>query len=216
MNPAEKTKDEDALLEQRMEEALRAMREGRMVIMMDDEDRENEGDLIASAELINEKDMAMMIRDGSGIVCLCLPRAELDRLKLPPMMPQNENRQGTAFTVSIEAAEGVTTGVSAKDRVTTIKAAVAEGSKPEDLLRPGHIFPLAANDEGVLGRRGHTEGSVDLARLAGLKPAAVLCELMNPDGTMMRGETIERFSKEHNMPFITIEDIAVWRKKHGC
>lgn len=206
----------DSRLEKRMESAMRAMREGRMVIMMDDEDRENEGDLIASAELMNEKDMAMMIRDGSGIVCLCLFREELDRLGLPPMVSNNENSQGTAFTVTIEAAVGVTTGVSAHDRIRTIQAAMAVDAKPTDLVRPGHVFPLAANSKGVLGRRGHTEGSVDLARLAGLKPAAVLCELMNPDGTMMRGAALEKFAADHDMPFITIEDIAAWRKKHNC
>ena len=205
----------DSRLEKRMEDALRAMREGRMVIMLDDEDRENEGDLIASAELMNEKDMAMMIRDGSGIVCLCLLREELDRLGLPPMVSNNENSQGTAFTVTIEAAVGVTTGVSAHDRIRTIQAAIADDAKPADLVRPGHVFPLAANANGVLGRRGHTEGSIDLARLAGLKPAAVLCELMNPDGTMMRGAALEKFAADHDMPFITIEDIAVWRKKHN-
>jgi 3,4-dihydroxy 2-butanone 4-phosphate synthase len=199
----------------RVARACTAMREGRPVLMMDDEDRENEADLIVAAERITEQSMAMMIRDCSGIVCLCLPRPHLERLDLPPMVRENQNRQGTAFTVTIEAAAGVTTGVSAADRVTTIRAAVADGATPADLVRPGHVFPLAAHGDGVLGRRGHTEGSVDLARLAGLKPAAVLCELMNPDGTMARGADIEEFARRHDLPTLTIEDLVVYRQRKG-
>lgn len=201
-----------AVRRERIDRAIAAMREGRPVIMMDDEDRENEADLIIAAEKVDDANMAMLIRECSGIVCLCLPRTELDRLGLPPMVGENQNRQGTAFTVTIEAARGVTTGVSAADRVTTILAAVADGAQPEDLVRPGHIFPLAAHPAGVLGRRGHTEGSVDLARLSGFKPAAVLCELMNPDGTMSRGADIERFAERYDLPVVTIEDIAAYRR----
>lgn len=202
-------------LDSRMRLALDAMREGRPVVLMDDADREDEADLIVAAEKLTVPAMAMLIRDCSGIVCLCLTRETTQKLQLPPMVPQNESRYGTAFTVSIEAREGVTTGVSAQDRVTTIRAAIADGAKPDDLARPGHVFPLCANDRGVLGRRGHTEGAVDLARLAGLKPAGVLCELMNPDGTMARGADITRFATMHDLPVITIEDLVAYRLSLG-
>jgi 3,4-dihydroxy 2-butanone 4-phosphate synthase len=195
----------------RVEESLRAMREGRPVILMDDFDRENEADLIVAAEKITVETMAMLIRECSGIVCLCLTDDVLQRLQLPPMVTRNESRYGTAFTVSIEAKHGVTTGVSAADRVTTILAAIADHAKPDHLARPGHVFPLRASSNGVLERRGHTEGSVDLARLAGLKPAAVLCELMNEDGTMAHGEQIVRFAARHNLPVVSIADIVAYR-----
>jgi len=195
----------------RLREALQAMREGRPVILMDDADRENEADLIVAAEKLTVPTMALLIRECSGIVCLCLSRDAVHGLELPPMVTRNESRFSTAFTVSIEARHGVTTGVSAQDRVTTIRAAIAEDAKPDDLVRPGHVFPLCAHDDGVLGRRGHTEGAVDLARLAGLQPAAVLCELMNPDGTMARGEDIDRFALEHDLPVITIDELIRFR-----
>ncbi len=191
--------------------AIEAMQAGRPVIMMDDLDRENEADLIIAAEKITEATMALLIRECSGIVCLCMQDDVLEKLALPPMVMLNESRYGTAFTVSIEARSGVTTGVSAHDRVVTIQTAIAEHAKPEDLARPGHVFPLRATPGGVLARRGHTEGSVDLAILAGLKPAAVLCELMNPDGTMMRGEQVQTFSAQHQFPILTIEDIVQYR-----
>jgi 3,4-dihydroxy 2-butanone 4-phosphate synthase len=187
--------------------AIQAMREGRPVILMDDADREDEADLIVAAEKLTVSTMALLIRECSGIVCLCLTREVAQELELPPMVSCNESRFSTAFTVSIEARHGVNTGVSAIDRVTTIKAAIADDAKPDDLVRPGHVFPLRAHDDGVLGRRGHTEGAVDLARLAGLKPAAVLCELMNPDGTMARGEDISQFAQKHDLPVITISDL---------
>lgn len=196
----------------RVQQALVAMREGTPVILMDDFDREDEADLIIAAERITDRTMALLIRECSGIVCLCLPDETLQRLDLPAMVDSNESRYGTAFTVSIEAKQGVTTGVSAADRVTTIRAAIADGAQPEHLARPGHVFPLRARPNGVLERRGHTEGSVDLARLAGLKPAGVLCELMNEDGTMMRGEQITRFAALHGMPVLTIEDIVAYRR----
>lgn len=191
----------------RMDVALQAMRDGRPVILTDDADRENEADLIVAAERLTVPTMALLIRQCSGIVCLCLTDELVQRLNLPPMVDHNESRYGTAFTVSIDARHGVTTGVSAQDRVTTIRTAISPTSSPDDLVRPGHIFPLRANPQGVLGRAGHTEGSVDLARMAGLNPAAILCELTNEDGSMTRGEEIIRFSNEHDFPIITIEDI---------
>jgi 3,4-dihydroxy 2-butanone 4-phosphate synthase len=198
-------------LSKRIGRALDALRHGRAVVLFDDADRENEADLIVAAERLTEPMMALMIRECSGIVCLCLPDAALRRLELPPMVARNENRHGTAFTVSIEAREGVTTGVSAADRVTTIRAAIADAAAPADLVSPGHVFPLRAAAGGVLERRGHTEGGVDLARLAGLKPAAVLCELMNPDGTMARGAQVERFALHHALPMLTIAELVAWR-----
>src|SRR5450830_1407677 len=202
-------------LEGRIHAALEAMRAGVPVILLDDFDRENEADLIVAAEKMTVQTMAMMIRECSGIVCLCLSADQVRELELPMMAANNGSRYGTPFTVSIEAREGVTTGVSAADRVTTIRAAIAQDAKPSDLVRPGHVFPLRAAPGGVLERRGHTEGSVDLSRLAGLSPAAVLCELMNPDGTMMRGDDIERFAELHGMPILTIEEMVEWRKKHN-
>ena len=199
-------------LEGRIAAALDAMRAGIPVILLDDFDRENEADLIVAAEHINNDTMALMIRECSGIVCLCLPDEKVRALELPPMAPDNGSRYGTPFTVSIEARHGVTTGVSAADRVTTIQAAIAHDARPDDVVRPGHVFPLRATPGGVLARAGHTEGSVDLARLAGLQPAAVLCELMNPDGTMMRGEQIEQFAQERDFPILTIAEIIQWRK----
>lgn len=208
-------KSDVAVASPEWQRALEAMRAGRPVILLDDSDRENEGDLIVAAERLTVATMAMLIRECSGIVCLCLTPEHVARLELPPMVQQNESRFGTAFTVSIEAREGVTTGVSAADRVTTIRAAIASGARPGDIARPGHIFPLCAHPEGVLGRRGHTEGSVDLARLAGLEPAAVLCELMNPDGSMAKGDDIVRFAARHDLPVITIEDIVALRRREG-
>jgi 3,4-dihydroxy 2-butanone 4-phosphate synthase len=197
----------------RLRAALQALREGRPILLFDDDDRENEADLIVAADLITDATMALLIREGSGIVCLCLPDAHLQRMQLPPMVSRNGSRYGTAFTVSIEAREGVSTGVSAADRVTTIRAAIAEDAQPGDLVSPGHVFPLRARPGGVLERDGHTEGSVDLMRLAGLRPAAVLCELMNPDGTMARGPQVEAFALAHDLPMLTIAEIVAWRRQ---
>jgi 3,4-dihydroxy 2-butanone 4-phosphate synthase len=199
-------------LEGRIANALHAMRNGVPVILLDDFDRENEADLIVAAEKISVETMALMIRECSGIVCLCLSDDKVRALDLPPMTLENGSRYGTPFTVSIEAREGVTTGVSAADRVTTIRAAIARNAQPGDLVRPGHVFPLRATQGGVLARAGHTEGSVDLARMAGLQPAAVLCELMNEDGSMMRGEAIERFAEERGFPILTIAELIQWRR----
>ncbi len=202
-------------LEGRIRAALDAMRAGVPVILLDDFDRENEADLIVAADKLSVETMALLIRECSGIVCLCLPADTVRALELPPMAPENGSRYGTPFTVSIEARDGVTTGVSAADRVTTIRAATAKGAKAHDLVRPGHVFPLRATPGGVLARAGHTEGSVDLATMAGLNPAAVLCELMNPDGSMMRGDAIERFAELHGMPILTIAEMIEWRQRQA-
>ena len=200
---------------ERAEAAIAAIKAGQGVLIVDDEDRENEGDLIYAAETITPQQMALLIRECSGIVCLCLTDEKADALQLEPMVKNNTNKNGTAFTVTIEAARGVTTGVSAADRVTTIRAAVAPDAKPEDLNRPGHIFPLRARPGGVLERRGHTEVTCDLARLAGLAPAGVLCELTNEDGTMARLPEVTAFARKHGMPLATVEDIAQYRMETG-
>jgi len=200
-------------LEARIHAALEAMRAGIPVILLDDFDRENEADLIVATDRLTVETMALMIRECSGIVCLCLTAEKVRELELPPMAAENGSKYGTPFTVSIEARHGVTTGVSAADRVTTIRAAAAPHARPEDVVRPGHVFPLRAMPGGVLVRAGHTEGSVDLASLAGLSPSAVLCELMNPDGTMMRGDAIEQFAQLHGMPILTIAELIEWRKR---
>ncbi|CAM4326892.1 3,4-dihydroxy-2-butanone-4-phosphate synthase [Bordetella muralis] len=197
----------------RLTRALHHLRLGRPVILMDDFDRENEADLIVAADKLTVPVMAQLIRDCSGIVCLCLTDETLDQLQLPPMVARNESRFSTAFTVSIEARNGVSTGVSAADRVTTIRAAIATSAQADDIVSPGHVFPLRAQPGGVLTRRGHTEGSVDLAVLAGLRPAAVLCELMNPDGTMMRGPAIARYAAEHGLVALTIAELADHRRQ---
>ena len=196
---------------ERVEKALAALRNGNGILVTDDEDRENEGDLIFAAESLTEAQMAMLIRECSGIVCLCLTDEKVQALQLPMMVPDNSSRFQTAFTVSIEAAEGVTTGVSAADRVTTVKAAIADQAKPADLSHPGHIFPLRARPGGVLERGGHTEATVDLMRLAGLKPCGVLCELTNPDGSMARLPEIMTFAQTHSMPVMTVADLVAYR-----
>ncbi|EPT1005822.1 3,4-dihydroxy-2-butanone-4-phosphate synthase [Vibrio parahaemolyticus] len=197
----------------RVENALIALKEGRGVLLLDDEDRENEGDIIYSVEHLTNEQMALMIRECSGIVCLCLTDAQADKLELPPMVVNNNSANQTAFTVSIEAKVGVTTGVSAADRVTTIKTAANPHAKPEDLARPGHVFPLRARPGGVMTRRGHTEGTIDLMQMAGLQPAGVLCEVTNPDGTMAKAPDIVAFSRLHNMPVLTIEDMVAYRNQ---
>ncbi len=197
----------------RVENALFALKEGRGVLLLDDEDRENEGDIIYSVEHLTTEQMALMIRECSGIVCLCLTGEQANKLDLPPMVINNNSANQTAFTVSIEAKVGVTTGVSAQDRVTTIKTAANPTAQPTDLARPGHVFPLRARKGGVMTRRGHTEGTVDLMQMAGLQPAGVLCELTNPDGSMSKTPEIIAFGKLHNMPVLTIEDMVEYRKQ---
>ncbi|EXU75540.1 3,4-dihydroxy-2-butanone-4-phosphate synthase [Erwinia mallotivora] len=198
--------------EQRVESAIAALRDGMGVMVLDDEDRENEGDMIFAAETITVEQMALTIRHGSGIVCLCLTEERRQQLELPMMVDNNTSAFGTGFTVTIEAATGVTTGVSAQDRVTTIRAAIADNAKPGDLNRPGHVFPLRAQNGGVLTRGGHTEATVDLVTLAGFKPAGVLCELTNDDGSMAHAPQVIAFAKQHNMPVVTIDDLVAYRR----
>ena len=200
---------------QRIEQALEDMRQGKPVLVMDDFDRENEADLIVAAETLTVETMARIIRDGSGIVCLTLTDELANHLELPPMVQDNSSQFKTAFTVTIEAAQGVTTGVSAKDRTTTIFAAIKDGAIASDLNRPGHVFPLRGRDGGVLTRRGHTEGSIDLARLAGLKPAGVLCEVTNPDGSMASGIQVLSYAQTHDLTLITIEELVQYRVQHN-
>ncbi len=197
--------------EERVHRALASLRAGGGVLVVDDEDRENEGDLIFPAQTITEPQMAMLIRHCSGIVCLCLTDEHTRRLDLPMMTDNNTNTQQTAFTITIEAATGVTTGVSAADRVATIRAAVADNACPADLRRPGHVFPLRAKPGGVLERRGHTEATVDLMRMAGHAPCGVLCELTMDDGSMARLPQVAAFAVAHNMPLCSVEDLVAWR-----
>ena len=202
--------------EQRVKAAIEAFKQGNGVLVLDDENRENEGDLIFPAETITTEQLAKLIRYGSGIVCLCITDERCKQLDLPPMVQDNTSVNKTAFTISIEAAKGVSTGVSAADRVTTIKAAVADGAKPSDLHRPGHVFPLRAAANGVLERNGHTEAAVDLTRLAGYKEAGVICEITNDDGSMARTPELVEFVKKFGYPIVTIEDLIAYRMKHGC
>lgn len=181
---------------------------------MDDEARENEGDLILAAEHVTTEKMAFIIRNTGGIVCLSLSNAIADQLDLPPMVEKNTSQLGTSFTVSIEAAKDVTTGISAHDRALTVRTAINPVAKPSDLSRPGHVFPLRAEDGGVLKRTGHTEAGVDLCRLAGFREGAVISELMHEDGTMMRMDALKKFSEDHNIPIITIADLIAYRRRH--
>lgn len=196
---------------ERIENAISKLQQGKGILLVDDEDRENEGDIIFPAPTMTSKDMALMIRECSGIVCLCLTPERSKELELRPMVIDNTSKNQTAFTITIEAKEGVTTGVSAADRIQTIRTAVAKNAKPSDLAHPGHVFPLVAKANGVFERRGHTEGSIDLVKLAGLGDSAVLCELTNEDGTMARLPEIIRFGIQHDMPVVTIEDIYQYR-----
>lgn len=202
--------------EERVINAINAFKQGQGVLVLDDENRENEGDLIFPAETITPEQMAKLIRYGSGIVCLCITDELCQQLDLPPMVSDNTSVNKTAFTVTIEAATGVSTGVSAADRVTTIQVAIKEGAKPQDLHRPGHIFPLRAAKGGVFTRQGHTEAAVDLARLAGFKEAGVICEITNDDGTMARTPELVKFAKEFGYAMMTIEDLIAYRQQHHC
>jgi len=199
-----------------IEEAIEDIREGRMVILIDDEDRENEGDLTIAAEKVTPEAINFMARYGRGLICLSLTPERVHQLHLPLMADINTSRFSTAFTVSIEARKGVTTGISAHDRAKTIKTAISPRSKPEDLARPGHIFPLKSQPGGVLQRAGQTEGSVDLARLAGLNPAGVICEIMNDDGTMARVPQLAKFARKHNLKMVTIKDLIQYRMSNEC
>ncbi len=194
-----------------IEELIQDIRLGRMVVLMDDEDRENEGDLVMAAECVRPEDINFMARFARGLICLPMSRERCERLRLPLMVQRNESGFGTKFTVSIEAAQGVTTGISAADRAHTVRTAVARGARAEDISQPGHIFPLVADDGGVLVRAGHTEASCDLARLAGFESAGVICEIMNDDGTMARRPDLERFAQEHGLKIGTIADLIHYR-----
>jgi 3,4-dihydroxy 2-butanone 4-phosphate synthase / GTP cyclohydrolase II len=196
-----------------IKETLEDLRQGKMVILVDDESRENEGDLTMAAEKVTPQAVNFMAKYGRGLICLALAPAIVDRLKLPLMVYDNRSPFKTAFTVSIEAKEGVTTGISAADRAHTILTAVADHAKPEDLIQPGHVFPLRARRGGVLFRTGQTEGSVDLAKLAGLKPAAVICEIMNDDGTMARMPDLDVFAAHHGLKICTVADIIAHRMR---
>ncbi len=198
-----------------VEEALADIRQGRMIILVDDEERENEGDLTMAAQFVSPEAINFMAKYGRGLICLPMAPALIDQLRLPLMAQRNGSRFGTNFTISIEAREGVTTGISAADRAATIRAAVADGARPEDLVTPGHVFPLRARGGGVLSRTGQTEGSVDLARLAGLKPAAVICEIMKDDGSMARMVDLELFAEEHGLKIAAVRDIIRYRLDRG-
>ncbi|KFF12716.1 3,4-dihydroxy-2-butanone 4-phosphate synthase [Chryseobacterium soli] len=196
---------------ERVENALLTLQQGKGILLVDDENRENEGDIIFPASTITEQDMALLIRECSGIVCLCISEEKSKRLNLRPMVETNNSKNQTAFTISIEAKEGVSSGVSAKDRVTTIRTAIAENAIAEQIASPGHVFPLIARKDGVFERRGHTEGSVDLVKLANLGDDAVLCELTNEDGSMARLPEIVDFATRKGMSVVTIEDIHAYR-----
>jgi len=197
---------------ERVKTALDSLRNGHGILVTDDEQRENEGDIIFAAESLTEDQMTLLIRECSGIVCLCMTDEKIRSLDLPMMVKNNNSRFKTAYTVSIEAAKGVSTGVSAADRVKTVKTATADDARPNDLHRPGHVFPLKACPGGVLERQGHTEATVDLMKMAGLKPCGVLCELTNPDGTMARLKEIVAFAERKNMPVVTVKDLVNYRK----
>lgn len=198
---------------ERVENAIEALRQGKGILVLDDEDRENEGDLIFAAETMTTEQMAFTIRYSSGIVCLCITEERRKQLDIPMMVENNTSQNQTAFTVTIEAAKGVTTGVSAADRTTTIHTAIADNAVPADINRPGHVFPLRGREGGVLARRGHTEASIDLATMAGFKPAGVLCELTNEDGSMARTPDVVAFGREHGLTVVTIEDLVNYREQ---
>ncbi|MCB1760577.1 MAG: 3,4-dihydroxy-2-butanone-4-phosphate synthase [Gammaproteobacteria bacterium] len=196
------------------QEIIDDIRRGRMVVIMDDEDRENEGDLVMAAELVTPEAINFMARYGRGLICMTLTKERCQQLRLPLMVGVNESSHGTNFTVSIEAAEGVTTGISATDRATTVLAAVKADAEPKDIVQPGHIFPLMAQPGGVLVRAGHTEAGCDLTRLAGLTPASVIVEILNEDGSMARRSDLEQFAREHGLKIGTIADLIQYRVQH--
>ncbi|MGH7680865.1 MAG: GTP cyclohydrolase II [Candidatus Eiseniibacteriota bacterium] len=198
----------------RVEIALEALRQGRMIVVVDDEDRENEGDFVMAAEKTTAEDVNFITREGRGLLCVSMPGARLDELGLALMAPLNTARYATPFTVSVDLLQGTTTGSSAEDRALTIRALASSKTRPEHLARPGHVFPLRADDEGVLRRAGHTEAALDLVRIAGLGRAAVLCEILSSDGTMARGPELDRIAKKHRMPLLTIRELVQYRYRH--
>ncbi|MGB2763707.1 MAG: bifunctional 3,4-dihydroxy-2-butanone-4-phosphate synthase/GTP cyclohydrolase II [Candidatus Aminicenantaceae bacterium] len=197
-----------------VEQAVKAVKAGKLIIIVDDEDRENEGDLMVAAEKVTPETINFMTKHARGLICLPLTEKRLKELDIPLMVRDNTAPFGTAFTVSIDAKEGVTTGISAYDRAKTVLTAISSKTRPEDLTRPGHVFPLKAQEGGVLERSGQTEAALDIVRLAGLKPAGVICEIMNEDGTMSRMPQLEEFSQVHNIPILTIADLIKYRMKH--
>lgn len=198
---------------ERVEAALEALRLGKGVLVVDNENRENEGDIIYAAQNMTQEQMAFMVRECSGIVCVCIKEEKAKALNLPMMVSHNTSAYGTAFTISVDAANDVTTGVSAHDRINAVKVMVDDNAKPSDLVSPGHMFPLVAKNGGVLERDGHTEASVDLARLAGLAPVGVLCELCAPDGQMAKLPRVCAFAQLHDMTVLSIEDLIAYRKE---
>lgn len=198
----------------RVDAALRSLQEKKGVLLIDHEDRKAEGDLVFCAATMTNAQMAQLIRECSGIVRLCLPESKVQDLGLPPMVEENTSQFHSAFTDSIEAARGITKGVSAHDRLVTVRAAIADGAKPEDLHRPGHVFPLQSRNGGVLERPGHTEAIIDLMRLAGLPSYGVACELTNPDGTLAQLDQIMDFAEKEGYPIVTVEDLIEWRNDH--
>ncbi len=196
----------------KIEDAIEAISRGEMVIVVDDEDRENEGDIIAASDTITPQQIAFMMNHARGLICVAMPGERLDALDIPLMVSRNTESLKTAFTVSVDYIPGTTTGISAADRAKTVRALVSEGSRPEDFARPGHIFPLRANPEGVLGRTGHTEAAVDLCRLAGKYPCGTICEVANDDGTMARLPQLEIFAERHGLLVVTIKDLVAYLK----
>ncbi|NSX91032.1 3,4-dihydroxy-2-butanone-4-phosphate synthase [Agrobacterium tumefaciens] len=196
----------------KIEDAIDAISRGEMVIVVDDEDRENEGDIIAASDSITPQQIAFMMNHARGLVCVAMPGERLDALDIPLMVSRNTESLKTAFTVSVDYIPGTTTGISAADRAETVRALVSEGSRPEDFARPGHIFPLRANPQGVLGRTGHTEAAVDLCRLAGKFPSGTICEIANDDGTMARLPQLEVFAERHGLLVVTIKDLVAYLK----
>ncbi|CAK7192522.1 Riboflavin biosynthesis protein RibBA [Commensalibacter sp. Nvir] len=199
-----------------LKEAVHALRSGKMIIMMDDEGRENEGDLVAAGELVSEESINFMVTHARGIVCIPIEMEKAQRLNLKYMVPHNTSPHETAFTVSIEAKKNVSTGVSVKDRVQTIQSVAQDDAGPEDIVTPGHMFPLIAHPGGVLSRQGHTEGSIDLLKLAGMKPVAVICEILNEDGSMARKKQLHDFSKKHQLPIVTVSSLVKWRQHYDA
>ncbi|QCI21955.1 3,4-dihydroxy-2-butanone-4-phosphate synthase [Buchnera aphidicola] len=198
---------------ERVQKGIYALQSGQGIIILDDEKRENEGDFVFAAENMTVEQMALTIRYGSGIICLCITESKRKKLNLPMMVKKNTSKYKTGFTITIEASRGVSTGVSAQDRLTTIKTAISDTSKPEDLNRPGHVFPLRAHENGILARPGHTEAAIEIVSLAGFKPLGVICELMNKDGSMSRLPEIIKFAQKKKMQILTIQDLIFFIKK---
>ncbi|MGR9156985.1 3,4-dihydroxy-2-butanone-4-phosphate synthase [Rhizobium leguminosarum] len=193
-----------------IEDAISAIASGKMVVVVDDQNRENEGDIVVAADAVTPETIAFMMTHARGLVCIAMEGERLDTLDIPLMVPNNTESHKTAFTVSVDYLKGTTTGISAADRAATVRALVDDRAKPDEFARPGHIFPLRANPRGVLGRPGHTEAAVDLARLAGRVPAGVICEVANDDGTMSRLPELTLFAERHNLPLVTIEDLVAY------